>query len=69
MPIQESVMRRVRLNLLRPGLIPLAFVLLEGCAAHLLRCDAHLTPINPPDPAAVPGAMPPDVKPSDGGSP
>jgi hypothetical protein len=62
-------MRRVRPDLLPPSLIPLAFVLLAGCTTHALRCDAHLTPINPPEPAAAPGAMPPDVKPSAGGSP
>jgi hypothetical protein len=61
-------MRPVRLNLLPSGLVPLACVLLGGCAMHALRCDAHLTPINPPEPVAMPGAMPPNVKPSDRGS-
>ena len=69
-------MRRVRLNLWRSGSIPLACVLLGGCASHALRCDAHLTAINPPEPAAVPGSVagagsgsvPSDVKLPDGGS-
>ncbi len=36
-------------------------VILGGCAKHDLRCDAHLTPINPPAPAAAPA----DAKPSE----
>jgi hypothetical protein len=58
-------MRGVCLNLFPPGFIPLAFILLGGCATHGLRCDAHLTPINPPEPTAAPA----DVKPSEKGSP
>ena len=45
--------------------IPLALVLLVGCAKHDLRCDTHLTPINPPEPLAAPA----DAKPSARGSP
>jgi hypothetical protein len=73
MLIQESVMRQVRFNPWPSLLIPLAFVLPDGCATHGLRCDAHLTPINPPQPAAaldaVPGALPPEIEPSDGVAP
>jgi hypothetical protein len=61
-PIQEGVMRRVCLGLIPPGLIPLAFILLGGCATHALRCDAHLAPINPPEPPAATT----DVKPKRG---
>ena len=28
-------------------------VILGGCAKHELRCDAHLTPVNPPVPVAA----------------
>jgi hypothetical protein len=45
--------------------IPLAFIFLVGCARHDLRCDAHLTPINPPEPLAAPAHL----KPSERGSP
>jgi hypothetical protein len=45
--------------------IPLAFILLVGCARHDVRCDTHLTPINPPEPLAAPAG----VKPSERGSP
>jgi hypothetical protein len=45
--------------------IPLAFMLLVGCAKHGLRCDAHLTPINPPEPLAAPV----DIKPTERVSP
>ena len=45
--------------------IPLAFILLAGCAQHALRCDAHLTPINPPQPLVKPV----HVKPAAKGSP
>jgi len=44
-PIREGVMRLVYLRS-----IPLAFILLGGCATYRLRCDAHLTPINAPEP-------------------
>jgi hypothetical protein len=64
MPIREGIMRVVCLDLFPRTLIALAFILLGGCAAHALRCDAHLTPINPPEPPAVPA----DVKPSERGS-
>jgi hypothetical protein len=56
-PIREGIMR---LACLRS--IPLALVLLGGCTAHRLSCDAHLTPINPPEPTAK-------SKPSEAGSP
>jgi hypothetical protein len=62
-PIPEGVMRLVRLGLISPALIPLALILLGGCATHALRCDAHLTPINLPEPAAATA----DVKPSERG--
>jgi hypothetical protein len=58
--IREGVMPLVCL-----GSIPLSFILLVGCAQHGLRCDAHLTPINPPAPPAA--AI--DVKPPETGSP
>jgi hypothetical protein len=41
------------------GSIPVAFILLVGCAKHDLRCDAHLTPINPPEPLAAPANLKP----------
>jgi len=44
--------------------LSLCFILLVGCGKHDLRCDARLTPINPPAPAA-----PVDVKPSEKSSP
>jgi hypothetical protein len=56
----EGVMRLVCL-----GSLPLAFILLFGCAKHDVRCDAHLTPINLPEPLAAPAG----VKPSESGSP
>jgi hypothetical protein len=56
----EHIMRLVCL----PS-IAFALILLVGCAQHDLRCDAHLTPINPPEPLASPA----DVKPSQRGSP
>jgi hypothetical protein len=56
----RTVMRLVCL-----GSIPLALVLLAGCAKHGLRCDAHLTPINSPQPSAAAT----DVKPSEQISP
>jgi len=59
-PIREGIMRLVCL-----GSIPLAFILLFGCAKHDLRCDAHLTPINPPQPPAAST----ELKPSGRGSP
>jgi hypothetical protein len=34
-------------------LIYFALILLSGCAAHDVRCDAHLSPINPPAPPAA----------------
>jgi hypothetical protein len=64
-PIQEGIMRLVCLGLIPPALIPLAFILLSGCATHALRCDAHLMPINPPEPRAART----DVMPSERGSP
>lgn len=60
MAIREGVMRSGCL-----GSIALAFILLVGCAKHGLRCDTHLTPINPPDPPAA--AI--DVKPPERRSP
>jgi hypothetical protein len=65
MPIQESVMRLVCLSSIPLRLIPLGFILLGGCAAHGLRCDAHLTPINLPERPATPA----EVKPSERASP
>lgn len=49
---REGVMRLVCLRS-----VPLAFMLLAGCAKHDLRCDAHLTPINPPEPLAAPAKL------------
>jgi hypothetical protein len=59
-PNREDVMRLVCLRS-----IPLALILLGGCATHPLRCDAHLTPINAPEPPASTAG----VKPSEAGSP
>jgi hypothetical protein len=59
-PIREGVMRLVCLRS-----IPLAFILLGGCATHRLRCDAHLTPINAPEPPSSTT----DVKQSERSSP
>ncbi len=53
------------LGLIAPVLLAAAGMLLGGCAKHALRCDAHLTPINPPPPAAGPAG----AKPSGRGSP
>jgi hypothetical protein len=47
------------------GSIPLVFILLGACATQRLRCDAHLTPINRPEPPAATT----DAKPSGRGSP
>ncbi len=63
-------MRPVRLDSFPLGLIALvllapACMLLGACAKHALRCDAHLTPINPPGLAAAPAGL----KPSERGSP
>ena len=58
--IREVVMRLVCL-----GSISLALILLGGCSTRPLRCDAHLTPINAPEPPAART----DVKPSETGSP
>jgi hypothetical protein len=33
-------------------LLYLALILLSGCATRGVRCDAHLSPINPPAPPA-----------------
>ena len=33
--------------------ILMALTFLGGCAKHDLRCDAHLTPVNPPEPPAA----------------
>jgi hypothetical protein len=61
-PVQEGVMRLVYLHAFPLSSISLAFILLGGCATHALRCDAHLTPINPPTATT-------DVKASKRGSP
>jgi hypothetical protein len=58
--IREAAMRHVCLRS-----IPLAFILLGGCATHALRCDAHLTPINAP----LPPSSTTDGKPSERSSP
>jgi hypothetical protein len=36
----------------------LAWVLLCGCASHVVRCDTGLTPINRSAPAARPASSP-----------
>jgi hypothetical protein len=46
-------------------ILPLAFIMLVGCAKHDLRCDTHLTPINPPQLLAAPA----DPEPAERGSP
>jgi len=45
--------------------ILLASILLGGCTTPALRCDAHLTPINAPQPPALTT----DVRPVEAGSP
>ena len=60
MPFKEDIMRLLSLRS-----IPVVFILLAGCGKHDLRCDAHLTPINSPEPLAAPA----DLKPSQRGSP
>lgn len=35
------------------------FLLLPGCASHVVRCDARLQPINPPAPRALASAPAP----------
>jgi hypothetical protein len=64
---QEDVMRPVRASLFPFGFIPqafipLTFILLGGCAKHDLRCDAHLTPINPAEPVAAPAGAKSDER-------
>jgi hypothetical protein len=64
--IREDVMRSVCLRSMPLAFIfPLAFILLAGCAKHDLRCDTHLTAINPPEPLAAAA----DPKPAGRGSP
>jgi len=63
--IEHTFFREGVMRLLCFRSIPLAFIFLVGCAKHDLRCDAHLTPINPPEPPAAPA----DLKPSERGSP
>jgi len=47
-----------RLSVSAPGL--LLALLLGACAAHGLRCDQALQPINPPAPVPVPPHPRPD---------